>query len=102
MREAVTVEPNRIELRDAPPVADPGPGEALLDIASVGLCGSDYELFRGHDPISRFPNRQGHEFSAWIRRFGPGYEGPLTIGELVAVEPLLPRQRIARRAIRMS
>ena len=79
-------------MREVAPPPSPGPGEALLEIASVGVCGSDYELFRGHDPISHFPNRQGHEFSAWIAAFGPGYAGPLRVGQLVAVEPLLPCQ----------
>lgn len=90
MREAVTIAPNQIELRETPPPAPPGAGEALLAIAAVGLCGSDLELYRGTDPYSHFPIRQGHEYSARIDAFGPGYDGPLGVGDLVAVEPLLP------------
>jgi threonine dehydrogenase-like Zn-dependent dehydrogenase len=90
MREAVTVAPRSIELRDATPPGSPGRGEALLDIAAVGLCGSDLELYRGTDPYAHFPLRQGHEYSAWIAAFGPGDHGTLAIGDLVAVEPLLP------------
>jgi threonine dehydrogenase-like Zn-dependent dehydrogenase len=90
MKAAVTIEPGRIELRDIPEPHPPAEGEALLQIESVGLCGSDLELFRGTDPYSHFPLRQGHEYSARIMEFGPGYDGPVNVGDLVAVEPLLP------------
>jgi L-gulonate 5-dehydrogenase len=89
MKEAVTLAPGRIEIREVPAPEPPGPGEALLKIAAVGLCGSDLELFKGTDPYSHFPVRQGHEYSARIVEFGPGYAGPRKVGDLVAVEPLL-------------
>jgi threonine dehydrogenase-like Zn-dependent dehydrogenase len=90
MREAVTIGPGHIELRDIPEPAAPGTGEALLEIAAVGLCGSDLELFRGTDPYSHFPARQGHEYSARVLGLGPGSSGRVKVGDLVAVEPLLP------------
>jgi L-gulonate 5-dehydrogenase len=90
MKEAVTLEPGRVEVRETDEPGPPRPGEALLEIAAVGLCGSDLELFRGTDPYSHFPTRQGHEYSARILELGPGYDGSLRVGDLVAVEPLLP------------
>jgi threonine dehydrogenase-like Zn-dependent dehydrogenase len=90
MKEAVTVAPNRIEVRDTAQPPEPAPGEARLSIAAVGLCGSDLELFRGTDPYSRFPCRQGHEYSARILSFGDDSARELKVGDLVAVEPLLP------------
>lgn len=90
MKEAVTLAPGRIDIREAVPPGPPAPGQALLEIAAVGLCGSDLELFKGTDPYSHFPVRQGHEYSARVIDFGPGYAGPLKPGDLVAVEPLLP------------
>jgi L-gulonate 5-dehydrogenase len=89
MREAVTIKPGRIEVRETDPPAPLKPSEALLEIAAVGLCGSDLELFRGTDPYSHFPVRQGHEYSARILQLGAAYTGPLSVGDLVAVEPLL-------------
>lgn len=89
MREAVTIAPNLIEVRDVSRPGPPGPGEALLEVAAVGLCGSDLEMFRGTDPYSHFPSRQGHEVSAHILELGPGSSGHLSVGGLVAVDPLL-------------
>jgi threonine dehydrogenase-like Zn-dependent dehydrogenase len=90
MRQAITRSPRIIALEDGDGPGTPGPGQALVDIASVGICGSDYELWTGSDPYSRFPIRQGHEFSARIRAFGEGDTRGLQVGQLVAVEPLLP------------
>ena len=65
----------------------PAAGEALLDVAVVGLCGSDLHLFQGDHPYSHFPLVQGHEISGWVRSLPEGYAGPLSVGDLVAVEP---------------
>lgn len=87
--EAVTVAPGRIEVRSTESPPPPKAGEALLAIASVGLCGSDLEVFQARDPYAHFPMRQGHEYSAWVSELAAGYDGPLRTGDLVAVEPLL-------------
>jgi len=74
------------------PVPQPGPGEVLLKIASVGTCGSDvhYYLEGGiGDAIVTDPITMGHEFSAWIAGLGEGVE-ELEIGQLVSVEPAIP------------
>ena len=70
----------------------PGPGEVLLKIASVGMCGSDVHYYVDGcigDQIVTAPIIMGHEFSAWIAGLGAGVGG-LEIGQLVAVEPAIP------------
>lgn len=86
----MTTAVRRVDLSETAPPDAPSSGEVLLDIASVGICGSDIEMWAGTDPYAVFPVRQGHEFSGRIAAFGSGYHGPLEVGELVAVEPLLP------------
>ncbi|HEX7496773.1 MAG TPA: alcohol dehydrogenase catalytic domain-containing protein [Candidatus Limnocylindrales bacterium] len=65
------------------PVATSGPGEVLLRVTGVGLCGSDLHWFEeagiGDAVLSR-PLILGHEFGAVIA------EGPRT-GQRVAVDP---------------
>lgn len=89
MKAAVTVAPSTMEIQD---VADPhpGPGEVLLAVEVAGICGSDLHFFDGHNPYAAYPMIQGHEFSARVLEFGPGYGGPVRTGDRVTVEPLLP------------
>jgi L-gulonate 5-dehydrogenase len=84
---ALTLEPNRMEVRDADqPKA--GPGQALIAVEAVGLCGSDFHLYDGKHPYAQFPQVQGHEFIGRVDSFGPGYDGSIGVGDRVAIEPL--------------
>ncbi len=88
MRTVLTVAPRQMQVVDRPePVA--GPGQALVRVEAVGLCGSDLHLYLGDHPYVVYPQTQGHEFSGTIVAFGEGYEGPLKVGDRVAVEPLI-------------
>ena len=49
----------------------PGPGEALIRIHSVGVCGTDLHAFRGEQPFFTYPRILGHELSAEIVALGP-------------------------------
>ncbi len=67
----------------------PGPGEVLLQVATVGVCGSDVHYYlegRIGDQVVVDPIIMGHEFSARVAGLGAGVEG-LAVGQLVAVEP---------------
>ncbi|HKY47858.1 MAG TPA: alcohol dehydrogenase catalytic domain-containing protein [Acidimicrobiia bacterium] len=93
MKAAVYYGPGDVRLMEMPdPVA--GEGELLLDVATVGICGSDVGEFV-HDPHF-FPVGQkhpfsghvgptipGHEFSGTVAMVGPGVEG-YALGDLVA------------------
>jgi L-iditol 2-dehydrogenase len=74
------------------PMPSPGPGEVLLKVASVGVCGSDvhYYLEGGiGDQVISSPMVPGHEFSAWVTDQGEPVGG-LAPGQLVAVDPAIP------------
>jgi L-gulonate 5-dehydrogenase len=89
MKAAVTTGPGHLEFREVR-ANQPGPGEVLLAIQVVGLCGSDVHLFQGDHPYVRYPAIQGHEFSAIVAGLGPEQPGGPHVGDLVAVEPLRP------------
>lgn len=68
------------------PVPTPQPGEALLRITAVGICGSDLHWFEEQgigDARLDAPLVLGHEFAAEIA------EGPRQ-GQRVAVDPAVP------------
>lgn len=84
MRAAVLTAPRVVELMDVPdPVV--GPGEALVDVLSVGICGSDLSTYRGHHPFRRPPVVLGHEMVGRVRQ---APDDRLRPGDLVVLEPL--------------
>lgn len=67
----------------------PGPGEVLLEVASVGVCRSDVDYWadgRIGDQVVTAPIVMGHEFAARVVGLGEGVD-PKLEGRRVAVEP---------------
>lgn len=58
----------------------PGPGEALVAVHAVGICGSDREVYQGNRPKGyvRYPLTPGHEWSGTVRAVGAGVPAALT------------------------
>ncbi|WP_136442450.1 zinc-binding alcohol dehydrogenase family protein [Pacificoceanicola onchidii] len=81
----VVVEPGTfvIEERDAP--GTPPEGWVLVDICSVGLCGTDYHIFEGKHPFLEYPRVIGHELSGRIAEDAEGWRA----GQLVVINPYL-------------
>jgi L-gulonate 5-dehydrogenase len=77
--------PRALELREVPNPA-PGPGEALVRVRAVGICGSDAEAYTGKHPLPNYPRLPGHEFAGEVAAVGRGYSGP-PVGTRVAVDP---------------
>jgi L-iditol 2-dehydrogenase len=73
-----------LELRDlAPP--RPGPGEVLIEIKAVGVCGTDIHVL--HDKFPYWPPVVlGHEFSGVIVELGPDTHY-YKVGDRVVGEP---------------
>ena len=70
-----------IQFRDEP-APDPGPGEVVVAIDAVGICGSDMHAYLGHDPRRVPPLILGHE------AVGRVVEGPVA-GPAVLINPLI-------------
>jgi L-iditol 2-dehydrogenase len=91
MTVAVLAGLKRIELTEVP-VPEPGPGEVLLEVEAVGICGSDLHYWRcGRiaDQVVKFPMRLGHEPAGRVAALGAGVTG-LKKGQSVAIEPGIP------------
>ena len=49
-----------------------GPGQVLLRVRFVGMCGSDLSSYRGKNPLVSYPRIPGHEIAATIESVGEG------------------------------
>lgn len=83
MKAAVFAGARKFEIQDMEQ-PQPGPGEALIRMRNVGVCGSDLHFFRGEFPLP--PGFiLGHECSGEVAALGDGVSG-FQIGEAVALE----------------
>ncbi len=85
MRQAVLTAPHNIIFREAPAPAA-GPGEVLLHIKRIGICGSDVHAYHGRHPFMQYPKVQGHEFAGIVTSLGEGVRG-LPIGAKATARP---------------
>jgi threonine dehydrogenase-like Zn-dependent dehydrogenase len=78
MRAFVVTAPREAGVEEVPePVAVPG--EVVVDVERVGVCGTDVEFFTGQmeylrDGHSRYPLRLGHEWCGTVTEVGPGVD----------------------------
>lgn len=79
------VVPGRFELRETPMPQTAPEGWALVEIAAVGLCGTDYHIFDGKHPYLAYPRIIGHELSGRL----VAAAGGMAAGTLVVVNPYL-------------
>ena len=85
MIQQVMTAPHEITFREIP-VPVPQPGQVLVKIKKIGVCGSDIHVFHGTHPFTSYPVTQGHEVSAKIEALGEGVTG-LKVGQKVTIEP---------------
>lgn len=94
--------PRDLRVDQVPHPGPPGPGEVLLRVGAVGICGSDlhtYQDGRIGDTVAEKPLTLGHEFGGVVEAIGPadsplgvldGNFEPLEKGSRVAVDPAQP------------
>ena len=87
-RQAVLLEPGRLELRPFDP-PHPGPGAVLLKVACALSCGTDLKTFRRGHPMWRLPTPFGHEFAGVVVEVGEGVEA-FRPGDAVMAAPTAP------------
>jgi len=63
------------------------PGEVLLRVRRVGVCGTDLHIFTGNQPYLAYPRVMGHELSGVVEEADP--ESGLAPGDAAYVMPYL-------------
>ncbi len=87
MRQAVMINPGVIEFKSVP---NPkvGPGEIVLHIKQIGICGSDIHVWHGKHPFTSYPIVQGHEYCGIVEQVGSDVKG-IEPGMLATARPQL-------------
>lgn len=78
MRALLLTGKDQASVQDVPePVA--GPGQVVIDVRRVGICGTDLAFFRGTMPFladgrASYPLRPGHEWAGVVASVGDGVD----------------------------
>src|SRR5258708_1909601 len=88
MNTIVLDEPGRFSLVSTKTPEEPAPGDALVRVRRVGICGTDIHAFHGRQPYFTYPRILGHELGVEIVQIGENPAG-LKPGDNCAIEPYL-------------
>lgn len=86
MQSLVCDQPGRLELVTRPRPED-RPGHIRLKIEAIGICGTDYHIYKGQQPFLSYPRIMGHELAA--RAMQDSSDGRIKGGDLVVVNPYI-------------
>jgi len=87
--QAIQLEqPGRFRTITIPEAAAPGPGEALIRVHRVGICGTDISGYLGKMPFYSYPRIPGHELGVEVVAIGPGVD-QVRPQDRCAVEPYM-------------
>lgn len=81
------VQPRRL-VQEEVPTPRPEPGEVLIAVKAVGICGSDIHAYYGEHPYISCPIVPGHEFAGVVTQVGEGVD-EAWLGKQVTALPSL-------------
>ena len=85
MRSAKLVAPKKITLHDNEPEPKAAPGQVLIRVKAVGICGTDVHVWHGERSDVTLPRVMGHEFSGVVEVDS----GKFRKGDKVVVDPVV-------------
>src|SRR5262249_33220219 len=88
MRAILLEKPGKFEQVQIAEPGRPGPGEALVRVHRVGICGTDYSGYLGKMPFYSYPRIPGHELGVEVLEVGAGVSN-VRAGDRCSVEPYI-------------
>ena len=88
MQALLLEKPGEFRFIEVPEPSAPGPGEALVRVKAVGICGTDYGGYLGKMPFFSYPRIPGHELGVEVVAVGSGVEN-VQPGDRCCVEPYI-------------
>src|SRR6266849_3424903 len=73
---------------DIPEPTRPGPGESIVRVHRVGICGTDFSGYLGKMPFFSYPRIPGHELGVEVVAVGAGVAN-VKPGDRCSVEPYI-------------
>lgn len=86
MKSLVLQEPGKFSWREESIPESLQPGEALLKVRRIGICGTDLHAFDGTQPFFSYPRILGHELGVEVVDVGEGVKNVST-GDHCCIEP---------------
>src|SRR5262245_1001702 len=80
--------PKQFARVEVPEPVRPGPGEALVRVHRVGVCGTDVSGYLGKMPLFSYPRIPGHELGVEVLEVGADVEN-VRAGDHCSVEPYI-------------
>lgn len=88
MRALSLQSPREFAFVDLPEPAPPAPGEALVRVHRIGICGTDISAYLGKMPFVTYPRILGHELGVEVIAVGEGVTS-VKPGDRCSVEPYI-------------
>ncbi|VTT98032.1 zinc-type alcohol dehydrogenase : Alcohol dehydrogenase GroES domain protein OS=Pirellula staleyi (strain ATCC 27377 / DSM 6068 / ICPB 4128) GN=Psta_0941 PE=4 SV=1: ADH_N: ADH_zinc_N [Gemmataceae bacterium] len=88
MRAIQLEQPKQFRVIDVPEPPAPGPGDAVVKIHRVGICGTDLSGYLGKMPFFSYPRIPGHELGVEVVAVGPDVTS-VKVGDRAAIEPYI-------------
>ncbi|HEX2970899.1 MAG TPA: zinc-binding alcohol dehydrogenase family protein [Tepidisphaeraceae bacterium] len=92
MKAIVLEKPGQFRRVEIDEPANPAPGEALVRVHRVGICGSDVGGYLGKMPFYSYPRIPGHELGVEVLAVGAGVTH-VKVGDRCSVEPYINCQQ---------
>jgi alcohol dehydrogenase len=92
MQALLLEEPKHLRFIDVPEPPPPGPGEAVVRVHAVGICGTDYGGYLGKMPFFSYPRIPGHELGVEVVAVGSDVTH-VQAGDRCCVEPYINCQQ---------
>ena len=98
MKALLLESPKNFQRIEIDPPTSPGPGEALVRVHRVGICGTDISGYLGKMPFFSYPRIPGHELGVEVVEVGEGVTN-VKAGDRCSVEPYIndPNSYASRR-----
>ena len=84
--------PKQFRRVDVPEPPTPAPGDAVVRVHRVGICGTDLSGYLGKMPFFSYPRIPGHELGVEVVAVGDGVAN-VTAGDHCSVEPYINCQQ---------